>query len=102
MDITTRAFAALQGHRRFFTGRPCKHGHTVARFTSSGACTACANPLSRYVRAQPPSTTLIVSFDIPEGFTDAHRATLTNWLKESCLPAFLAGCTGDAIVKSDV
>jgi len=33
--------AKKEGKKRYFTGRPCKHGHTSERFTSGGACIAC-------------------------------------------------------------
>ena len=42
MQIITRQEAIAQGLKRYFTGKPCKHGHIVERQCSSGACFACA------------------------------------------------------------
>jgi hypothetical protein len=35
---TTRATASI----RYFTGKPCKHGHISERYTASGACVECS------------------------------------------------------------
>lgn len=39
---STRSEAARHGMRRYYTGKPCAHGHIAARFTTNGVCTACA------------------------------------------------------------
>lgn len=39
--IISRKDARAQGLKRYFTGRPCKHGHISQRQTSSAACFAC-------------------------------------------------------------
>jgi 5-methylcytosine-specific restriction endonuclease McrA len=36
-----RATAIASGLKRYFTGKPCKHGHVSERFTSTGACIEC-------------------------------------------------------------
>jgi hypothetical protein len=36
--------AAARGDLTFSTGKPCKRGHTVQRYTSTGACLECLNP----------------------------------------------------------
>ena len=41
MDIVTRKDAKAQGLTRYFTGKPCPHGHISERMTSSGGCVAC-------------------------------------------------------------
>ncbi|HAS8352695.1 TPA: hypothetical protein I7721_16515 [Vibrio vulnificus] len=41
MKILTRREAIAQGARRFYTGKPCRHGHDAERFTSNGACVEC-------------------------------------------------------------
>lgn len=40
MNIT-RWEAKEQGLVHYFTGRPCKHGHTTNRYVSSGRCAEC-------------------------------------------------------------
>jgi len=41
MEIISRPDAAVQGLPRFFTGQPCRSGHTVERSTKTGVCIAC-------------------------------------------------------------
>lgn len=36
-----RASAIERGDKRYFTGRPCKHGHLAERTTSNGCCVVC-------------------------------------------------------------
>lgn len=40
-EIKTRKQAAEAGEDKYFTGRPCIHGHLGLRYTSSGICCAC-------------------------------------------------------------
>ena len=39
--IVTRAEALRQGLKRYFTGKPCKHGHITFRHCPSGICFDC-------------------------------------------------------------
>ncbi len=39
----TREAARDAGAKRFFTGKPCKHGHTAERFVSNNGCVDCIN-----------------------------------------------------------
>ena len=41
--IVTRAQAKVAGLLRYFTGKPCKHGHVSERFTNKGVCRECKN-----------------------------------------------------------
>ena len=41
MIIITRKEAKVKGLIKYFTGKPCKHGHVVERKTSGGQCTEC-------------------------------------------------------------
>ena len=40
-----RAEAIRLGLKKYATGRPCKHGHNVERYTESGACVSCVKNL---------------------------------------------------------
>lgn len=93
MELMTRSMAALQGIRRYFTGQPCKYGHVAERFTSSGGCVVCANPLHRSVRNQVGDKIINVPLAVPHNFTEEHREILRKWLQEVCLPPFVKGCT---------
>lgn len=42
--ICDRYDQANKGQKRYYTGRPCKRGHMVERFVSTGGCVDCTNP----------------------------------------------------------
>lgn len=44
MELVTRQDAVSKGLGRYFTGKPCKHGHVTQRFTSSSGCIECVHP----------------------------------------------------------
>jgi len=41
--IVTCAEARERGLKRYFSGRPCKHGHLAERLTVNGTCVECTN-----------------------------------------------------------
>ena len=41
MTPTSRADARAVGSTSYYTGKPCKHGHTAKRWTIDGACSEC-------------------------------------------------------------
>lgn len=41
MNIITRLDAAKSGLKRYYTGKPCKHGHDSERWVYNGHCVAC-------------------------------------------------------------
>lgn len=45
--IVSRAEAIAQGLKRYFTGKPCKHGHIAQRLLPSGVCNECCNAYKR-------------------------------------------------------
>lgn len=47
MQIITRQEAAQQGLSRYYTGKPCKHGHVAERQVSNHCCITCANKRQR-------------------------------------------------------
>ena len=53
MNIISCKKAKLLGLKRYFTGRPCKHGHTSERHVTGGCC-ECANlDQQRYYHQNP-------------------------------------------------
>ena len=40
--MITRKNALLQGLTRYFTNKPCKHGHIAERYSKDGNCVVCA------------------------------------------------------------
>lgn len=43
MLVISRTEAKAQGLKRYFTGKPCKHGHVAERFVSTCQCAECFN-----------------------------------------------------------
>lgn len=41
MSLATRAEAKAAGEKKYFTGKPCKHGHISERYTCTGQCVRC-------------------------------------------------------------
>lgn len=44
MEKMSRATAARNFARRYFTGKPCPAGHVAERYTSCGVCVECVAP----------------------------------------------------------
>lgn len=42
MDVISRKEAKEKGLTKYFTGKPCKHGHTVYRYIGNKQCSKCA------------------------------------------------------------
>lgn len=47
MEIIDRSTAIDLGLTRYFTGKPCKHGHTAQRKVGNGSCVECARLVTR-------------------------------------------------------
>lgn len=46
-EIIGRRDAAAAGLTRYYTGKPCLHGHDAERFVSSGRCLTCSYPFAK-------------------------------------------------------
>lgn len=44
MEIITRKDAIIHSSNRYFTGLPCKYGHTCERYTKTANCIECLHP----------------------------------------------------------
>jgi hypothetical protein len=49
-----RAAAISEGKSKYFTGRPCKHGHIAERRVDNGACSVCEAERSKKWHAENP------------------------------------------------
>jgi hypothetical protein len=57
MNVITRQTAKSLGLKRYFTGKPCKHGHLSERFVSTTHCCECLSAFGRsYYVAHPEKT----------------------------------------------
>ncbi len=50
MDVITRKEAKERGLARYFTGKPCPHGHVAERWASTCSCVECDR---KYHEANP-------------------------------------------------
>lgn len=54
MEIISRKDAQASGLKRYFTGKPCKHGHVAERLVSDRKCIDCANiDSSKWAKENP-------------------------------------------------
>lgn len=54
MTLVSRQEALRAGHKSYFTGKPCKHGHIAKRQTCDGACRPCKYASIARQRAADP------------------------------------------------
>lgn len=52
VEIITRIDAAKAGFKRYYTGKPCKHGHSSERWVYNGHCVACTMETNRRRHAE--------------------------------------------------
>jgi hypothetical protein len=50
MKIVTRQEALLKGLPKYFTGSPCKRGHTATRWTLTSNCDDCVRESNKRTR----------------------------------------------------
>jgi hypothetical protein len=41
MNVITRRDASRSGQKKFYTGKPCIHGHLSERYVTTGSCIEC-------------------------------------------------------------
>lgn len=56
MNIITRKEAKALNLPKYFTGKECLNGHLVERYTQSGSCCQCVNPMSKSPRRKDSKT----------------------------------------------
>lgn len=82
--IISRQQAADSGKLKFFTGKPCRHGHMAERYVTNGGCTAC---LGKHFKVRRnPWTGRLVPFSnnslwTLNGFSKEERVTLRVYLQ---------------------
>lgn len=83
MEIVTRDEALARGLKRYFTGKPCKHGHVAERHSADGACYECRGKINaasyRRHRESRISTVMKRYYENPT----AHIERITEWANEN-------------------
>jgi len=75
MDIITRAEAKARGLTRYFTGKPCPHGHVVERITNEAKCSKCELERTRKYREANPEKML----EYGRKFREANREKMLEY-----------------------
>lgn len=75
MIVVSRAKAKAAGLTRYFTGKPCKHGHVCERFVSNKHCVAC----DQTWRAANPEKVRARNARWYEANLEKHRAATASW-----------------------
>ena len=52
MSPSTRKEARLAGENKYFTGKPCPHGHIAHRYTKDSTCCECATKWQKQYRTE--------------------------------------------------
>ena len=78
--IISRKQARALGLKHYFTGKPCKHGHLLKRWTNSAKCVRCALDLSKNSRMKKPELYRGIARRTREKHLDARRADTLRWL----------------------
>lgn len=56
MEIISRQDAQAAGLNTYFTGNPCKHGHTAYRYVKSATCSACVGVAAAVTKSHDSDT----------------------------------------------
>jgi 5-methylcytosine-specific restriction endonuclease McrA len=83
MDIITRQEAIEQGLVRYFTGKPCIHGHIDERLLSSGQCKECDRLKAVRYYSENAKKVLIRTRQHHSINRDEKNAKALQWAKEN-------------------
>ena len=83
MQIISRKEALNQGLTHYFTGKPCKHGHTDIRFAKDGACKACAREKRARQYNQNPEQSKKSSSEWKAKNKEHLAAYMVKWRREN-------------------
>lgn len=76
-EIISRKEAKEKGLTKYFTGKPCKHGHVCHRWTSGGACAECL----KQIQKRPNHKDLCKKWR--QNNLDRNREIIAKWKKEN-------------------
>jgi hypothetical protein len=82
-EISTRSVAREQGLDRYFTGRPCKHGHTSVRYTLSGNCASCSCIRSAAWQRVHKEASAATATKWRQSHPEASREAGAKWRREN-------------------
>lgn len=83
MELLTRQQAKAAGLKRYFTGKPCKHGHTSERQTANGRCVECSKISSRKIARANPEENKARCLKWRENNREKSREDARKWRKNN-------------------
>lgn len=83
MQIITRKEAREKGLSRYYTGKPCKHGHVAERVTSQAVCLECKTATDRLYYKDNRHKVLSVNSEYAKKNKDAIAAYHKAYVKEN-------------------
>lgn len=75
----SRSLAKEQGLKRYFTGKPCKHGHVVERAVANGVCLSCHAVLEKTRRQHNPENSKQIA---ARSYAKADKAKIAKARRE--------------------
>ena len=83
MKIITKKEAKAQGLKRYFTGKPCKHGHVDERYVITGSCCECEREKSRKRYSENPEKSKEKVRKWKKENPEKNRESARKWQKEN-------------------
>lgn len=84
-EICSRVKAQVRGLDRYFTGKPCKHGHVAERRTNRGTCLDCEkDSMKRWPRKPNPYKVRLSHLRRRYGLSEEDYVVLMELQKGSC------------------
>lgn len=81
--ILSRKDALLEGKIRYYTGKPCKHGHLSERYVKTMICCECSYLHGKKFYKENPESIKRVKKKSYELHKDSHKDRNTKWRKEN-------------------
>ena len=83
MNLVSYKQAIAQGLSRYFTGKPCKHGHIAERRVSGRCCVVCADNLTRAWAKQNSNRVKQIATSWNERNKEREATRARKWRKEN-------------------
>ena len=93
---TTRAAAIATKNTKYFTGKPCRKGHTTYRYTASAICADCAHARFKKVGVKAPSPEARAKTNAKWNASDKAQAAKQRWKQKDPKNAWATYAVGGA------
>ena len=93
---TTRSAAIAAKSTKYFTGKPCRKGHTTYRYTASAICADCAHARFKKVGIKAPSPEARAKTNAKWNASDKAQAAKQRWKQKDPKNAWATYAVGGA------